>query len=390
MKSIFCTAILILFCTMPVSAQRVNTPLHSSPEEKQATFFRTTAVYRFYDFLSRTMETVNTPSGQEVFMAKFKAMKWIDQGIGSAHMFIRAGHFAHGILLRAAQRESDSVQYATMAIKEMSEFVLSSECTLSEEDKTTAVQQFQQVLELYRLGQQYKKSQETFDFANLETFKTELKTRINQKNVNVNEILTLCFLGTRYNARLPLFETCGIPAEGVMNELIEFLQSPECLASHKEHFVTEWKKVLLTAFGSELKLWGRTLENEEFDWAGLRGKYVLVQFTATWYGACHMQIPGMKDAYVKYRNKGFEIVSIYIFEQGENPVATIQKHVKRSQLPWTILSETLTTKTGQSGHAESFGFTSVPQMLLVDEAGKIIMTDARGGKLQNKLAEIFE
>ncbi len=198
-----------------------------------------------------------------------------------------------------------------------------------------------------------------------------MKTWINQKNVNVNEILTLCFLGTRYNARLPLFETCGIPAEGVMNELIEFLQSPECLASHNEHFVTEWKKVLLAAFGSELKLWGRTLENEEFDWAGLRGKYVLVQFTATWCGACHTQIPGMKDAYVKYRDKGFEIVSIYIFEQGENPVATIQKHVKRSQLPWTILSETLTTKAGQSDYAESFGFTSVPQMLLVDEAGKI-------------------
>jgi thiol-disulfide isomerase/thioredoxin len=148
--------------------------------------------------------------------------------------------------------------------------------------------------------------------------------------------------------------------------------------------------MLLTAFGSDLKLYGRTLEDKDFDWDRLRGKYVLVQFTATWCGPCHMEIPGMREAYKKYHDKGFEIVSIYVWERGDDPVASVKEHVAHEKLPWIIISETLTKKAGQPDYEESYAIRGVPKMLLVDKKGKIIMTEARGESLQTKLAEIFE
>jgi thiol-disulfide isomerase/thioredoxin len=154
--------------------------------------------------------------------------------------------------------------------------------------------------------------------------------------------------------------------------------------------VSKWKKSLLTAFGSDLKLYGRTLDDKDFDWESLRGKHVLVQFTATWCGPCHMEIPGMLEAYKKYHDKGFEIISIYVWERGTDVVASVKDHVAQKQLPWIIISETLTEKAGQPKHGEFYLLNGVPTMLLVDKAGKIIMTNARGEALQTKLAEIFE
>jgi len=335
---------------------------------------------RFQLFISEAMKTVNTPEGVEAFKAGLKT--WIYRNIDWNDMFIRADRIGRGMRNVAERREGDTEQFFTELIEELIEFIQSAECTLSASEKATAVRQFNQELEMYQFGQFYRKALETVNSPeSFETFKAELKLWINRKTVNVDEIPHMA---------LYFAEKCGVPAEQIINELLEYLQSPECSSPYKVHMGTEWKKMLLTAFGSDLKLYGRTLGNKEFDWDSLRGKYVLVQFTATWCGPCHMEIPGMREAWKKYHDKGFEIVSIYVWERGDDPVASIKEHVEHSELPWIILSETLTEKAGQPNYKESFAFQGVPTMLLVDKDGKIIMTNARGEALQTKLVEIFE
>jgi hypothetical protein len=106
----------------------------------------------------------------------------------------------------------------------------------------------------------------------------------------------------------------------------------------------------------------------------------------------------MLEAYKKYHDKGFEIISIYMWERGEDAVASVKEQVAQKGLPWIIISETLTEKAGmfppqqgwQGGYADAFAINGVPTMLLVDKEGKIIMTQARGDGLQAKLAEIFD
>jgi len=124
--------------------------------------------------------------------------------------------------------------------------------------------------------------------------------------------------------------------------------------------------------GSDFPLYGKTLADKDFDWESLRGNYVLVKFTATWCPPCRAAVPGMLEAYEKYHDKGFEIVSVYIGEREPNAVATVERFVEREKLPWIILSEALTVKDGQTPQGAAFGIDTIPKMVLVDKEGKVI------------------
>jgi len=142
--------------------------------------------------------------------------------------------------------------------------------------------------------------------------------------------------------------------------------------------------------GSDVTLYGKTLDNVDFDWESLRGQYVLIKFTATWCPPCQAAIPGMLEAYKKYHDKGFEIVSVYVRERPPDPVATVRQFVEREKLPWIILSEELSKWAGQPEYKEAFHPKGVPTMLLVDKKGKLMIPPTHGSEWKAKLAEIFE
>jgi thiol-disulfide isomerase/thioredoxin len=142
--------------------------------------------------------------------------------------------------------------------------------------------------------------------------------------------------------------------------------------------------------GTDFNLYGKTLNDEDFDWESLRGKYVLVKFTATWCGPCQGEIPGMLKAYEQYHDKGLEIVSVYIWQREPDPVATVKKYVEEKKLPWIIVSESLTVKSGQPPYRETFGIQRVPTMLLVDKEGKVHATNTRGEVLRRTLKKLFD
>ena len=356
-------------------------------EQRMETFFEELAAkeetryivdaLRFSTFIDESEKTINTPDGVEAFKSGLKT--WLTWNLNHDTMSLQS-RIGRAIAQVAEKHEGDNEQFVSEVIEELVQFIRSKECTLPLQKKVFAHQEFNQFLETRRFSLFSAKalatvhSPESFD-----SFKAELKSWINRKRGIDAVILALHYA-----------EKWGVPVKQIPNELIEYLQSPECTAPQKDQLITEWKKLLLTAFGSDLKLYGRTLDDKDFDWDSLRGKYVLVQFTATWCGPCHLEIPGMLEAYKKFHDKGFEIVSIYIGERGEDTVASVKEHVAHKKLPWHIISETLTEKAGQPNYANSFAIWSVPTMLLVDKEGNIIMTQARGAALQTKLAEIFE
>jgi thiol-disulfide isomerase/thioredoxin len=184
-----------------------------------------------------------------------------------------------------------------------------------------------------------------------------------------------------------------VSAKQFINELIEFIQSPECMPnnSEKESNARTLKFILRFLPGTDLKLNGKTLDNKDFNSESLRGKYVWVNFTATWCGPCNLAIPGMLETYERYHDKGLEIVSIYVSQNEQNPVATVQKHVEEKKIPWIILSEELSKQAGQPEYWDKYCPRGVPTMLLVDKGGKIVMLPTHeSGVVIAKLAEIFE
>ena len=184
----------------------------------------------------------------------------------------------------------------------------------------------------------------------------------------------------------------NVPAERVVRELTEFIQSPQHPSSEEggKILISGMEKMLRLAPGVDPKLFGKTINDEEFKWEDLRGKYVLIKFTATWCGPCKALIPGMREAYEKYKDKGLEIVSVYMAERTPDPVATVKAAVEESEITWIVLSEVLTARAGQPIFGHFYVILGYPTFVLVDKEGKIIMPASHGDTWKAKLVEIFE
>ncbi|MDR2643942.1 MAG: TlpA family protein disulfide reductase [Planctomycetaceae bacterium] len=172
-----------------------------------------------------------------------------------------------------------------------------------------------------------------------------------------------------------------------VSELTTFVKSDEFNLPEKDKKATlEYLEgYALRLVDTNPEIYGKTVDDTDFDWSTLRGKYVLVKFTASWCGPCKAEIPGLLSAYEKYHNKGFEIVSIYVWDK----LPATKKIIEDEKIPWICLSEELTKKTGLPLQGKKYAIVGVPTMFLVDKDGKIIFTEARGEALQKKLAELF-
>ncbi|MBR5395932.1 MAG: redoxin domain-containing protein [Bacteroidaceae bacterium] len=113
-----------------------------------------------------------------------------------------------------------------------------------------------------------------------------------------------------------------------------------------------------------------------------QGRYVLLDFWASWCGPCRAAMPLMKELYKTYADRGLQIIGISFDDDRDDWVAAIQ----RLQLPWPQISD---LKGWNSAGSAAYGVRSIPETVLIDPNGKIISSGLEGQKLKVKLAEIF-
>ena len=118
--------------------------------------------------------------------------------------------------------------------------------------------------------------------------------------------------------------------------------------------------------------------------SAFRGKYVLVDFWASWCGPCRMENPNVVSAYTKYHPKGFDILSVSLDRPGDKDKWL--KAIYADRLAWTHVSD---LQFWQNAVAVQYGVGSIPQNFLIDPQGKIIGKGLRGEDLEKKLGEIF-
>jgi peroxiredoxin len=126
------------------------------------------------------------------------------------------------------------------------------------------------------------------------------------------------------------------------------------------------------------------LQGHPVQFSGYRkGRYVLLDFWASWCGPCRAENPNVLKAYNRFKTKNFVVLGVSL----DDDSTKWREAVVKDGMPWTQVSD---LKGWKNQVAEQYGIQGIPFNFLVDTTGTIIAKGLRGPALEKKLAEVLQ
>ena len=220
-----------------------------------------------------------------------------------------------------------------------------------------------------------------------EVAKDEIEKRFDATDTELNE-LQIKFVQANPTSYVSLDAVKSIAGaapevdkiEPLFNGLSEQIRNT---TSGKE-FAQKIAKLKLVAVGAVAPDFVQTSsDNKQVKLSDFRGKYLLVDFWASWCGPCRKENPNVVAAYNRFRDKNFSILGVSLDKDKEAWLKAIEK----DQLNWTQVSD---IKGWDNEVAQLYAVRSIPANFLIDPSGKIIARNLREEQLLEKLAEILK
>ncbi len=117
--------------------------------------------------------------------------------------------------------------------------------------------------------------------------------------------------------------------------------------------------------------------------SSFKGKYLLVDFWASWCGPCRGENPNVVKLFADYKDKGFDILGVSLDQKKDAWL----KAIEEDHLTWNHVSD---LKGWGNEVAVQYGVSSIPHTILLDKEGKIIAKNLRGEELRAKIAELLD
>jgi peroxiredoxin len=119
--------------------------------------------------------------------------------------------------------------------------------------------------------------------------------------------------------------------------------------------------------------------------SSFKGRYTLLDFWASWCGPCRQESPYLLQAYNKYKDKGFSILSVSVDRKDYRDKWL--EAIRHDGMTWTQVSD---LKNPGNAAADLYNIEAIPQNFLIDPQGRIIAVNLRGEGLEKKLKEVLD
>ncbi|UAY55207.1 TlpA disulfide reductase family protein [Arachidicoccus terrestris] len=143
------------------------------------------------------------------------------------------------------------------------------------------------------------------------------------------------------------------------------------------------KAVAVGAIAPDFTLLKR--DSTPFTLSSTRGKYIMIDFWASWCHPCREAIPHWKEIYQKYHDKGFEIVSV----SDDSKWSDWKRAMDMEKMPWTQVCDEFPVKHMPAKVGSLYMTHYIPFYVLLDKEGKILVYSGKEADIDNKLKEIF-
>ncbi|SFW27477.1 AhpC/TSA family protein [Cellulophaga fucicola] len=130
----------------------------------------------------------------------------------------------------------------------------------------------------------------------------------------------------------------------------------------------------------------KTLDNKDLALSSVKGKYIFVDFWASWCVPCRASFPHLKEVYAKYKKDGFNVIAVGTADQEDK----WRKAIAEDETVWNHVFDVDPSGNGSYGTiAKQYGVPFLPTTFLLDENGVIIARQLRDKSLDEKLEELF-